>query len=176
VPVASNDAEPFSAAAASLGTEILMERGSSLPDHVRRHVTAARAFHTDLIAHAHRRLRLLINLAKHLNALRSHTSTLAEKLSAAESSRRYLETLEQLRRSSRETYSDFRTAVRRIHHHLNQLAGAKVRTATNELVLPTRQRVETAVCADRTTPDRTTASSSTRQRRPRRFGNGPLGA
>ena len=167
--IAANDAEPFSAAA-SLGTEIHMERGSPLRDHVRRHVTAARAFHTDLIAHAHRRLRLLMNLAKHLNALRSHTSTLAEKLSAAESSRSYLETLEQLRRSSRETYSDFRTALRRIHRHLNRLASAKVRTATNELVLPGRRRVETAECADRTAP-----SSSTRQCRRRGFGNGSPG-
>ena len=92
-----------------------------MPDRVHRHVTAARAFHTDLLAHAQRRLRLLIDLGAHLNTLRSQNSTLAEKLGAAESSRRHLDVLEQLGRSSRETYSDFRDAVRRVHQHLNRL-------------------------------------------------------
>jgi DNA repair exonuclease SbcCD ATPase subunit len=121
-----------------------MEPGFPLPHHVHRHVRAARAFHTDLIAHAQRRLRVLINVAKHLNVLRSRNSSLAEKLSAAESSRTHLETLEQLRRSSRETYSDFKNAVRRIHHHLKRLATGKARR--EELAV---WNVERAACADR---------------------------
>jgi len=95
---------------------------SHLPDHVHRYVTAARAFHTDLIAHAQRRLRLLMNVASHLNVLRSRHSSLAEKLNAAESSRRHLKLLEQLRRSSHATYGDFRNAIQQIHHHLNRFA------------------------------------------------------
>ena len=95
--------------------------GFRLPGHVHRHVTAARAFHTDLVAHAQRRLRVLIDLAKYLDALRSQNTSLAEKVSAAESSRRHLAALEQLGRSSRETYSDFQRAVRRVHHHLKRL-------------------------------------------------------
>jgi hypothetical protein len=95
----------------------------SLGKRIRRHITAARAFHTDLIAVTQRRLRVLTNLTRHLNILRSAGSTLPERLSAAEASRRELETLEQLRRSSRSTHRDLRNAVKRIHYHLNRLIG-----------------------------------------------------
>jgi hypothetical protein len=148
-----------------------MERDSPLPHHVHRHVTAARAFHTDLIAHAQRRLRLLMNLAKYLNVLRSHNSTLPEKLSAAELSRKHLETLEQLRRSSSETYSDFRNAISRIHYHLNRLTTKKLRRSGEELGIQTAQRVEQAAYAGRTTSDRTARSSSRDQSSPRESGN-----
>lgn len=90
---------------------------------VHRHITAARAFHADLIAEAHRRLRLLANLARHLDILRSRHSTLVERLNAAESSRVEMEKLEQLRRSSISTHRDLRHAMSRIHHHLNRMAG-----------------------------------------------------
>jgi hypothetical protein len=147
-----------------------MERGSLLPDHVHRHVTAARAFHTDLVAHAQRRLRLLMNLAKHLSVLRSRNSTLSEKLSAAESSRRSLETIEQVRRSARETYRDFRNAVRRIHHHLNRFATAKLPTRQEERALRTMQGA-----AEKHAParqPRIAAASSIRDRPPRSSGIG----
>lgn len=87
---------------------------------IHRHVTAARAFHTDLIAETHRRLRLLANLAQHLNVLRSRESTLTERQRAAESSRLELERLEQLRRSSLSTHRDLRRALTRIHRYLHR--------------------------------------------------------
>jgi hypothetical protein len=96
-----------------------------LGKRVHRHISAARAFHTDLIAETQRRLSLLSNLTRHLNILRSRESTLPERLSAAESSRHELETLDQLRHSSISTHRDLRNAVRRIHHHLNKLITGK---------------------------------------------------
>jgi hypothetical protein len=90
---------------------------------IHRHISAARAFHTDLIAETQRRLRVLTNLTRHLSILRSRESTPAEKLSAAESSHQELETLEELRRSSISTHRDLRNAVRRIHSHLKRLVG-----------------------------------------------------
>jgi hypothetical protein len=98
-----------------------------LGSRVHHHVTAARAFHTDLIAQTHRRLRLLANLANHLHILRSRDSTLGERLNAAESSRVELERLEQLRQSSLSTHRDFRRAMRRIHAYLNRMATENVR-------------------------------------------------
>jgi len=92
-----------------------------LGTRIHRHISAARAFHTDLIAETQRRLRVLTNLARHLNVLRSRDSTLAERLTAAELSRQELETLEQLRQSSVSTHRDLRNALRRVHHHLNRL-------------------------------------------------------
>jgi len=92
-----------------------------LGNRIHRHISAARAFHTDLIAETQRRLRLLMNLTRHLNVLRARESTLTDRLSAAESSRQELEALEQLRQSSVSTHRDLRTAVKRIHHHLNRL-------------------------------------------------------
>jgi hypothetical protein len=151
-----------------LGYDTHMERGSPLPDHVHRHVTAARAFHTDLIAHAHRRLRLLMNLAKHLNVLRSRNSLLAEKLSAAESSQQQLETLAQLRRSSREIYRDLSDAVRRIHHHLKRLVTGTRRLRRDELTVSGGAR--RAAWAGQENSDRTAPSSSKHEPPPRRSG------
>jgi DNA repair exonuclease SbcCD ATPase subunit len=96
-----------------------------LGKHIHRHISAARAFHTDLIAETQRRLRLLTNLTRHLSILRSRESTLTERLSAAESSRHELERLDQLRHSSISTHRDLRNAIRRIHHHLNKLIAGK---------------------------------------------------
>ena len=100
------------------------------PDtRVHQHITAARAFHTDLIAETHRRLRLLTNLAHHLHILRSRDSTLTERLTAAESSRADLERLEESRHASLPIHRDFRRAMRRIHGHLRRMATSE-RAAT----------------------------------------------
>ena len=96
-----------------------------LGKRIHRHISAARAFHTDLIAETQRRLRLLTNLTRHLDTLRSRESTLPERLSAAESWNRDLNTLDQLRQSAVATHRDLRKAVRRIHHHLNKLITGK---------------------------------------------------
>jgi hypothetical protein len=99
-----------------------MPTRSSLPDHVHRHICAARAFHTGLVAETHRRLRLLAALASHLNVLRSRESTLVEKAAAAQSSRRHLDDLEELRLASLATHRDLRSALTRIYRHLQRLA------------------------------------------------------
>jgi hypothetical protein len=131
-----------------------MERGTPLPEHTHRHVTSARAFHTDLIAQTHRRLRVLVNLARHLDVLRSRDSTLEEKLNAASSSSKHLELLEQLRRSSNETYRDFRTAVGRIRAHLSRLAAGTLRVRRQE---PAARATQPVTGADRTNSDRTSS-------------------
>jgi len=111
--------------ATSLCTNRGMAPQRPLGKRIHRHISAARAFHTDLIAETQRRLRLLTNLTRHLNTLRSRDSTLTERLSAADSSRQELKTLDQLRQSSVSTHRDLRNAVRRIHHHLNKLITGK---------------------------------------------------
>ena len=100
--------------------ELDMAPQQPLGKRIHRHIAAARAFHTDLIAETQRKLRLLTNLAAHLSVLRSRDSTPSERLSAAESSREELERLEQLRRSSVSTHRDLRNAIRRIHYHLHR--------------------------------------------------------
>ena len=102
-----------------------MDQGQQLTNPVRRHISAARAFHTGLVADTHYRLRVLARLAAHLDVLRNHHSTFREKLIAAECSRQHLEAFEQLRHSSIATYRDLRSAIHRIHRHLNRLAKRK---------------------------------------------------
>jgi hypothetical protein len=63
-----------------------MDQGQQLTDHVRRHISAARAFHTGLVADTHYRLRVLARFAAHLDVLRSRNSTFGEKVMAAECS------------------------------------------------------------------------------------------
>jgi len=130
-----------------------MERNSSPLHHVHRHVSAARAFHTGLIADTQRRLGVLMNLARHLDVLRSRKSTLSEKAVAAETSRQLLEMLEQVRRSSRETYRDLRNAITRIHHHLNRLTNGRVRGRSDDIALAAdAPRVAKTGIPDRTAP------------------------
>jgi hypothetical protein len=107
------------------GYNIHMAPRLPLGTRIHHHVSAARAFHTDLIAGTHRALRVLANLARHLNTLRSQESSLAERLDAAESSRVEVEKLEELRRSSLSTHRDLRQAFKRIHHHLNRMAAGQ---------------------------------------------------
>jgi hypothetical protein len=130
-----------------------MERNSSLPRHVHRHISAARAFHSGLIADTHRRLRVLMNLARHLDVLRSRKSTPAEKAAAAETSRQHLDMFEQLWRSSRETYRDLKNAIKRIHYHLNRLTNGSVRGDGFTRAADARRVAKTAI------PGRTAPSS-----------------
>jgi len=60
-------------------------------------------------------------MVEHLNVLRNQNSTPPQKLAAAESSSTHLDTLEQLRRASNQTYRDLRTTIRRLHRHLKRL-------------------------------------------------------
>jgi hypothetical protein len=110
-----------------------------------------------------------MTLAKHLNVLRSHNSTLPEKLSAAELSQKHLETLEQLRRSSAGAYSDFRNAIKRIHHHLNRLTTGKLRA--EKLGATAVQRLDQVAHAERAPSARTARSSTREQSSPRESGN-----
>ena len=121
--------------------ELDMAPQTPLGNRIHRHIAAARAFHTDLIAEAQRRLRILTNLARHLSILRSRESTLTERLSAADASCEELETLEQLRRSSVSTHRDLRNAVKRIHYHLNRPVVGK-RPARNRVTLPSARAAD----------------------------------
>jgi len=94
----------------------------NIHEEVRRHASAARAFHTGLVADTHRRLRVLQQMAQHINVLRHQASGHADKLSATEAACRHLKTLEKLDVPWRETYLDLRRRLRQIRVHLRRLA------------------------------------------------------
>jgi hypothetical protein len=68
---------------------------------------------------------VLVKLAAHLDVLRRRETTRSQKLIAAKSFREHSATLDQLGRSSRDTYRDLKTAIGRIHHHLNTFTSPK---------------------------------------------------
>ena len=90
-----------------------------------RHVSAARAFHTGLLADTHRLRDALTVLAKHLDVIRQRRTGIAEKLDAADASCLQLKILETLGDSWRETYCDLRGSVHRVRLHLRRVARAK---------------------------------------------------
>ena len=86
-----------------------------------RHTSAARAFHTGLIADTHRLRVTLDKMVPHLDVLRRHALASSERLAAAEASCRHLKTLRRLAEAWRDTYRDLQTSVRRVRGHLRRL-------------------------------------------------------
>jgi hypothetical protein len=78
-----------------------------------RHIAALRAFHTGLLAETHRHLRVLQQMAAHIDILRRPQPTAPEKLAAAHGAWRQLRALEALKQPWRETHRDFRRSLRR---------------------------------------------------------------
>ena len=103
-------------------------RQPKLTGDVLRHASAARAFHTGLLADTHRLRDVLNVLTKHLGVIRQQRTGIAEKLDAAEASCLQLKILETLGDSWRETYCDLRGSVHRVRFHLRRVAGVKRRT------------------------------------------------
>jgi hypothetical protein len=98
-----------------------MRRGK-VSDEVGQHTSAARAFHTGLIADTYRLRLALEQMVPHLEVLRRRTPAATEKLSAAEASCRHLETLKINADAWWETYRHLHTSVRRVRGHLRRLA------------------------------------------------------
>jgi len=86
-----------------------------------RHVAAARAFHTGLVAETHRRLHLLRKIADHIEVLRHPTKQHEQKLAAAEASCRHLRSLAELGKAWRDTYSDLSRSLRRVREHFRRI-------------------------------------------------------
>jgi hypothetical protein len=84
-----------------------------------RHVSAARAFHTGLIAETHRRLSILTQMAEHLDVLRSPGAAAATKITAIEVSCRHLVALGKPG-DWRGTYRDLRGSLHAIRAHLKR--------------------------------------------------------
>jgi hypothetical protein len=99
-------------------------RRPKVSDDVGKHISAARAFHTGLIADTHRLQFSLEQMVPHLEVLRRRASATGEKLSAAETSYRHLETLRKNAAVWRETYRDLLSSVRRVRARLRRLEKA----------------------------------------------------
>jgi hypothetical protein len=88
---------------------------------VMRHVSAARAFHTGLIAETHRHLHVLRRMARYIDVLRRSNRRATEKLTAAAASCRELRSLEELKRPWQDLHRDFRYHLRRAHALLRRI-------------------------------------------------------
>jgi hypothetical protein len=104
-----------------------MRRSDKLTDEVRRHISAARAFHTGLAADTHQVTAGLHKLAEHLDVLRHPVPGFEEKLKAVEASCRHLNALDKLHNAWHETYHDLKRSLRRVRFHLRRLAPSKRR-------------------------------------------------
>jgi hypothetical protein len=102
-----------------------MRRRDPLTDEVKRHISAARAFHTGLQADTHRVKDVVQKMATHLDVMRRSASALEERLSAAERSCGHLKVLETLHRAWTDTYHDLRRSIRRVRVHLNRMRSSK---------------------------------------------------
>ena len=87
---------------------------------VARHVSAARAFHTGLVADTQRIRGALSVLTDHLNVVRHDKSGPAAKLAAIEAACLHLRTIEKLSDTWRETYRDLRRSLRRVQFHVKR--------------------------------------------------------
>lgn len=92
---------------------------------VHRHASAARAFHTGLVADTYRLGVTVRRLTRHLAVMRHPTTGLLEKLTAAEASCVHLNSLGKLRTTWSETYRDLRHSVRHVRFHLKRLTRGK---------------------------------------------------
>ena len=83
-----------------------------------RHASAARAFHTGLIADTQRLRASLSALTDHLNVVRHKKSAPARKLAAVEAAWVQLRSIEKLTDAWRETYRDLRRSLQRVRLHM----------------------------------------------------------
>jgi hypothetical protein len=88
----------------------------------RRHVTAARAFHTGLLAESHKHLHVLAALQQHLDLLRQERRHPDEKLAAAHACCKEMMRLRRLRQPWRDTYDDLRSSLVRARALFRRLA------------------------------------------------------
>ena len=85
-----------------------------------RHVSAARAFHTGLIADSQRIRAAVGTLTDHLNVVRHAKSGPAATLAAVEAAYLHLSTIERFADAWRETYRDLRRSVRLLRFQMKQ--------------------------------------------------------
>ncbi len=78
-----------------------------LHDEARRHIAAARAFHTGLVAECQKHLHVLATFTRHIEVLGEERRPAQEKLAAIQACCRELASLRRLRQPWRETYEDF---------------------------------------------------------------------
>jgi hypothetical protein len=90
-----------------------------------RQTSAIRAFHTGLVAETHRHLRLLYQMADHIDILRQPERTVGEKAAAAHAAFDCVRALESLKQPWRDTFRDFRNSLRRTRAIFVALAGGR---------------------------------------------------
>jgi hypothetical protein len=90
-----------------------------------RYASALRAFHTGLIAETQRHLRVLYQMADHIDVLRQPDRTVREKVVAAHAAFDRVRALQSLKRPWRETFQDFQVSLRQARTILLGLARAR---------------------------------------------------
>jgi len=94
--------------------------GEKADEAIVRHLSAARAFHTGLIADTQRVRAALSTLTDHLNVVRHSKSTPAAKLAAVEAAYLHMSTIDRLSIAWRETHRDLRRSVRLLRFHMKR--------------------------------------------------------
>jgi hypothetical protein len=110
-----------------IGMALRSERQHQQHRYVKRHISAARAFHTGLIAETYRHLHALQKMAPFIEILRHPDRRPHEKLAAATASCRELKALERMRQPWRDTYRDFRHSIQRAQAVLQSMVEPKTR-------------------------------------------------
>jgi len=87
------------------------------------HISAVRAFHSGLIAEAHRRLYVLGKIGPHIGVLRRRNLPVEARLTAAEESCRHLASLGKMRQPWRATYDDLVRTMARLRDYLRSMVG-----------------------------------------------------
>ena len=76
-----------------------------------RHIAAARAFHTGLIAESQKHLHVLAGFTRHIDVLREERRHAREKLASVQACCQELVNLRRLRQPWRDTYRDLRRSL-----------------------------------------------------------------
>ena len=103
---------------------------NELFEEARRHVAAARAFHTGLIAESHKHLHVLGALNRYVDVLRQDRRRAQEKLASVQACCRELAKLRRLRQPWRDTYDDLRHSLVRARAVFRRLVETSNRTRT----------------------------------------------
>jgi hypothetical protein len=103
-----------------------------LHDEARRHIAAARAFHTGLVAECQKHLHVLATFTRHIEVLGEERRPAQEKLAAIQACCRELANLRRLRQPWRETYEDLRHSLVRARALFRRILETSSRTRTRD--------------------------------------------
>ena len=92
-----------------------------LHEEAKKHIAAARAFHTVLIAQSQKHLHVLAGFTRHIDVLREERRHAREKLASVQACCQELASLRRLRQPWRDTYEDLRRSLSRARALLQRI-------------------------------------------------------